>query len=79
MKWLVLRLLSAYKRIYPIRSFIMRVLTGQAGIECRFTPSCSEYTYSAVMKYGVVKGLFLGARRILRCHPRSKGGYDPVS
>ncbi len=45
---------------------------------CIFYPSCSEYTYQAVDKFGVVKGLFLGAKRILRCNPFNKGGYDPV-
>lgn len=45
---------------------------------CRFTPSCSHYTYEAVEKYGSVKGLKLGLLRIIRCHPWSKGGYDPV-
>jgi putative membrane protein insertion efficiency factor len=45
---------------------------------CRFTPTCSQYTYQAVEKYGVVKGLWLGLKRIVRCHPWSKGGYDPV-
>lgn len=45
---------------------------------CRFTPTCSEYTYEAIKKYGVIKGGFLGLKRILRCHPYSKGGFDPV-
>jgi len=45
---------------------------------CRFTPSCSEYTYQAVAKYGVLRGLFFGFSRLLRCHPFSAGGYDPV-
>jgi len=45
---------------------------------CRFTPTCSQYTYQAVEKYGVLKGLFLGLKRITRCHPFSKGGYDPL-
>ncbi|MCS7093127.1 MAG: membrane protein insertion efficiency factor YidD [Patescibacteria group bacterium] len=45
---------------------------------CRFTPSCSEYTYQAVEKYGVIKGLLLGLKRVLRCHPFSRGGFDPV-
>jgi putative membrane protein insertion efficiency factor len=45
---------------------------------CRFTPSCSLYTLQAIEKYGLLKGGFMGARRLLRCHPFSEGGYDPV-
>ncbi|MHA2621760.1 MAG: membrane protein insertion efficiency factor YidD [bacterium JZ-2024 1] len=45
---------------------------------CRFQPSCSEYTAQAVLKYGVLKGMYLGFRRLLRCHPLSEGGLDPV-
>lgn len=45
---------------------------------CRFYPSCSKYTYIAVSKYGTIKGLFLGFKRILHCHPFFKGGFDPV-
>lgn len=46
---------------------------------CRFQPTCSEYTYQAVGKYGTIKGLFLGLSRIIRCHPFSQGGYDPIN
>lgn len=45
---------------------------------CRFTPTCSTYTYQAVEKYGALKGLYLGLRRILKCHPFHPGGYDPL-
>jgi len=45
---------------------------------CRYTPSCSEYTTEAVQKYGAFKGLWLGLKRILRCHPWGGHGYDPV-
>jgi len=45
---------------------------------CRFTPTCSQYAYEAVAKYGALKGGWLAFRRILRCHPFCKGGYDPV-
>ena len=45
---------------------------------CRYFPTCSEYAYEAVEKYGAVKGGCLAVRRILRCHPLREGGYDPV-
>lgn len=45
---------------------------------CRFTPTCSEYAIEAISKYGVLKGSLLGMKRVLRCHPFSAGGYDPV-
>jgi putative membrane protein insertion efficiency factor len=45
---------------------------------CRFEPSCSNYMIEALQVHGVVKGLYLGVRRLLRCHPFGKSGYDPV-
>lgn len=65
-KKIILKLLVFYKR------YLSR------GNNCRFVPSCSEYTYMAVEKYGIIKGLFLGFKRILRCNPLSKGGTDLV-
>jgi putative membrane protein insertion efficiency factor len=61
-------LIKAYKR------FISPMLPAS----CRFTPTCSLYTLQAIEKYGLLRGGWMGARRLLRCHPFSKGGFDPV-
>lgn len=45
---------------------------------CRFYPSCSTYALESIKKYGVMKGLYLATRRLMRCHPFHDGGYDPV-
>ena len=45
---------------------------------CRYTPTCSHYTEQAIRKYGVIKGIWLGAKRISRCHPWGGSGYDPL-
>lgn len=66
------------KSIRWYQKFISRVFLAGLTAGCRFSPSCSLYTYQSVAKYGTIKGLFLGVIRILKCHPFSKGGTDPV-
>jgi putative membrane protein insertion efficiency factor len=61
----------------PIR-FYQRWISPGLPPSCRFYPSCSEYAYQAIEKYGVLRGGWLGLRRIVRCHPFNPGGFDPV-
>ena len=68
MKTPVILLLRGYKL----------VISPMLGQRCRFYPSCSEYTLQAVDRFGVIKGGWLGAKRIGRCHPLHPGGLDPV-
>lgn len=58
--------------------FYQRYISPAFPPSCRFTPTCSEYTYQAIEKYGVLRGVWLGGARLLRCHPFHPGGYDPV-
>lgn len=67
MKKLLIKLIKIYQKI-----------PGNFHSSCKFYPSCSNYMLEALEKHGVVKGSFLGIKRILKCNPFSKGGYDPV-
>lgn len=53
-------------------------IPGNFHYNCKFIPTCSNYTLEAIETYGAIKGTFMGIKRILRCNPFSKGGYDPV-
>lgn len=68
MKKMILYLIKIYRNkispLYPPR--------------CKYTPTCSQYAFEAIEKYGVIKGGFMSMWRILRCNPFSKGGFDPV-
>ena len=67
MKYLIVGVIKIYQYL-PLNSHKL----------CRFNPTCSEYMIEAIKKYGTIKGLYLGIKRILRCHPKGKYGYDPV-
>ena len=68
MKNIILLLIKLYQKYISI--FL--------GKNCRFYPTCSAYTYEAIEKFGIIKGIFLGIKRIIKCHPFHPGGYDPV-
>lgn len=68
MKQATLAILSGYKR------WISPLLPNA----CRFVPTCSEYAMEAVERHGVLRGSWLAARRLLRCHPLARAGHDPV-
>ena len=63
--------------ILPIRIYQVTI-SPLLGSHCRHTPSCSQYTIEAIQIWGVIRGIWLGARRIARCNPWGTSGYDPV-
>ena len=71
MKKIMIKLLEFYKK--SISPWLENL-----GVHCKYEPTCSEYTRQAIEKYGVIKGTLLGIKRILKCNPFSKGGYDPL-
>jgi uncharacterized protein len=66
------RLIAVAIRAYQL------TLSPLLGARCRFYPSCSQYTLEAVLRFGVLRGGWLGVRRLARCHPWHAGGFDPV-
>ncbi|MGD8744503.1 MAG: membrane protein insertion efficiency factor YidD [Candidatus Woesebacteria bacterium] len=70
MKKLVLILIKLYKKYLSPANFGL--------LTCKYTPSCADYTYEAIEKYGLFKGGLKGSWRVIRCNPFSKGGHDPV-
>jgi putative membrane protein insertion efficiency factor len=68
----------AARAIVALIRFYRRAVSSHLGPRCRFDPSCSEYTAGAVTRHGALRGLYLGVRRIARCHPWGRGGVDEV-
>jgi len=77
MKRIVLSLIRLYQKYLSFDTGAIKMLL-PIGRVCRFTPTCSQYTYEAVQRYGIITGLWFGVKRIVRCHPGNPGGFDPV-
>jgi putative membrane protein insertion efficiency factor len=61
-----------------IITLYQKLISPLLGPSCRYTPTCSQYAKEALSKHGLLKGVILSVRRVLRCHPFHSGGYDPV-
>lgn len=72
------RLTSWPRAVVAVLIRVYQVAASPFPSPCRYHPTCSMYTLEAVQKYGVLRGCWLGTRRILRCHPFRPGGFDPV-
>jgi len=77
MKKPVLKLIRSYQRSRFFHKPVFKALF-LSDASCRFTPTCSHYSYKAISKYGILKGGLLSLKRIFKCHPWSKGGQDPL-
>jgi putative membrane protein insertion efficiency factor len=75
MKVFILKLIRLYQKTEFFHQPIFKALFLSDRV-CRFKPTCSQYCYQAIEKYGIIKGSFLGLQRIFKCHPWSKGGED---
>lgn len=76
MKRIILAIIRVYQKTLSLDQGPFSFLVSER--ICRFHPTCSEYTYIAIERFGIFRGGVLGLRRIVKCHPWNAGGYDPV-
>ena len=75
-KLIVLKIIRFYQKTFSPDHGIFSILHPFG--YCRFKPTCSEYAYQAIEKYGIIRGVMKALWRVVRCHPFTKGGYDPI-
>lgn len=76
MKKIILLIIRVYQKTLSLdHGFLGKIIPSRV---CRFEPTCSEYSYQAIEKYGVLKGGKLSLKRFVRCNPWGRSGYDPV-
>ncbi len=73
-----LKKIIAFPFLVLIRFYQYALSPYLGGSKCRYTPTCSQYTLEAIQKYGPLKGIYLGSKRLSKCHPGGGHGYDPV-
>jgi putative membrane protein insertion efficiency factor len=76
LKRVVLSIIRLYQKTLSLDHGFVGKVFGERF--CRFYPSCSEYSYQAIERYGILRGGWKGCKRIVRCHPWNDGGYDPL-
>ena len=78
MKYFIVVVIKYYQKfLSPDKGILVKLGVKRPGV-CVFYPSCSDYTIQAIEKYGVLKGLFMGVKRIIRCTPNQKSNIDPL-
>lgn len=75
MRTIIVQLINFYQKFVSLDTGVFAI---RKGTTCVFYPTCSEYTKEAVIKYGTIRGVFMGVKRIIRCHPWQKNHIDPV-
>lgn len=78
MKQIILRAIRVYQCYFSLDTGLIGKIFPHPVSICRYRPTCSQYMYDAISAYGIITGLWLGLGRVLRCHPWSRGGWDPV-